>query len=85
MRSLLAQKVPAWHPLAERLMATGDAELIEGNTWGDRYWGVVDGTGENRLDKHLMQRRGALNACAGQGGEASRVSAVYGTRDRRMP
>ena len=29
--------------LAEMLLATGDAELIEGNNWGDCYWGRVDG------------------------------------------
>ena len=26
--------------LKERLLATGDAILIEGNTWHDRYWGI---------------------------------------------
>lgn len=35
--------------LADKLVATKDAELIEGNTWGDRIWGVCDGVGENRL------------------------------------
>ena len=34
--------------LADQLVATKDAELIEGNTWGDRIWGVCDGVGENR-------------------------------------
>lgn len=43
-------------------MATDDAELVEGNTWGDRYWGVVDGVGENRLGKLLMERRAELRA-----------------------
>src|SRR6185369_11148645 len=38
------------HPeLREKLLATGDAVLEEGNNWGDRIWGVVDGVGENRL------------------------------------
>lgn len=46
------------HPgLAEKLLSTGDAELIEGNTWGDRFWGVVDGVGENNLGKVLMKVR----------------------------
>jgi len=27
--------------LRQRLAATGDAVLIEGNTWGDDYWGAV--------------------------------------------
>lgn len=43
--------------LRAMLVATGDAELIEGNTWGDRVWGVCGGTGENRLGKMLMQIR----------------------------
>lgn len=44
------------------LLATGDAELIEGNTWGDRYWGVVDGVGENWLGRSLMLVRSELRA-----------------------
>lgn len=46
--------------IADKLIATGDAELIEGNTWGDRYWGVCDGIGENRLGKVLMAVRQVL-------------------------
>ncbi len=43
------------HPeLAAQLLATGDAELIEGNTWGDKYWGVCGGEGQNWLGKILM-------------------------------
>ncbi|MCY4584733.1 MAG: NADAR family protein [Bryobacterales bacterium] len=43
--------------LRRRLLATGDAELMEGNEWGDRYWGVCRGAGENRLGKILMRVR----------------------------
>lgn len=39
------------------LLATGNKILIEGNTWGDRYWGVYNGEGENHLGKLLMQVR----------------------------
>lgn len=39
------------------LLATGDAELVEGNTWGDIYWGICDGVGENQLGKALMSVR----------------------------
>lgn len=39
------------------LLATGSAELIEGNTWGDRFWGVCKGTGQNHLGKILMEIR----------------------------
>lgn len=48
--------------LAERLLATGDATLIEGNWWGDRFWGVCKGTGENHLGRLLMQVRSELKA-----------------------
>lgn len=37
-----------------RLRATGTALLVEGNTWGDRFWGVCDGQGENHLGRLLM-------------------------------
>ncbi len=43
--------------LRERLLATGDQTLIEGNTWGDTYWGVCRGVGLNNLGTLLMQVR----------------------------
>ena len=43
--------------LRRLLDATGNAELIEGNYWGDRFWGVCRGVGENRLGKILMRVR----------------------------
>jgi predicted NAD-dependent protein-ADP-ribosyltransferase YbiA (DUF1768 family) len=42
------------------LMQTGERQLIEGNTWGDTYWGVCDGEGENNLGKLIMQVRKEL-------------------------
>jgi ribA/ribD-fused uncharacterized protein len=56
MLLLLRQKftIPA---LRDALLATGDAELIEGNYWGDFYWGVCEGVGKNHLGKLLMQVR----------------------------
>ena len=48
--------------LAKLLLETGDEELIEGNTWGDRVWGQVDGVGENKLGKILMRIRKELSA-----------------------
>lgn len=56
MRSLLLRKFS--DPVLGRMLAsTGDAVLIEGNTWGDRYWGQVDGVGENHLGRLLMSVR----------------------------
>ena len=46
--------------LKEKLLATGDAELIEGNHWGDVIWGVCNGIGENNLGKLLMNIRNDL-------------------------
>lgn len=46
--------------LREKLLATGDDLLIEGNTWGDTFWGCVGGEGENHLGKILMKVRWEL-------------------------
>lgn len=46
--------------LREKLLATGDEILVEGNTWGDRIWGTVHGVGENRLGRILMRVRSEL-------------------------
>jgi len=43
--------------LRRKLLATAPAELIEGNWWGDRYWGVCQGVGENHLGRLLMKIR----------------------------
>lgn len=42
--------------LAEKLLATGNAMLVEGNRWNDTFWGVDarNGKGENYLGKILM-------------------------------
>lgn len=43
------------------LKLTENEELIEGNWWGDTYWGVCNGVGENHLGKILMKIRGEQN------------------------
>ena len=40
--------------LKKKLVDTGDDEIVEGNTWGDTYWGVCNGVGQNNLGKILM-------------------------------
>lgn len=42
------------------LLSTGTKELIEGNTWGDTFWGVCEGQGQNNLGKILMEVRDSL-------------------------
>lgn len=59
MREILRQKFTS-PALRAKLLATDDAELIEGNTWGDRFWGVCDGRGQNWLGQLLMQLRAQL-------------------------
>jgi predicted NAD-dependent protein-ADP-ribosyltransferase YbiA (DUF1768 family) len=63
MRDLLRQKFA--HPELRRLLlATGDAELVEGNTWGDRFWGVCAGRGQNHLGRLLMAIRAEIRTAA---------------------
>lgn len=52
--------------LEEKLLATENAELIEGNWWGDLFWGVYNGVGENWLGKLLMQIRTQLKQNQGE-------------------
>lgn len=58
MLDLLIQKytIPEYQ---QRLMATGEVLLSEGNYWNDRYWGVDlrTGKGENRLGQLIMKVR----------------------------
>lgn len=60
MQYLLAQKFAPGSHLAERLVATGNRVLEEGNTWGDTFWGVCNGRGENTLGRLLMAQRDRL-------------------------
>lgn len=46
--------------LKDKLIATGDEYLEEGNTWNDVYWGVCKGRGKNMLGKILMRVRSEL-------------------------
>lgn len=46
--------------IREKLLYTGDNELIEGNTWGDTFWGVCRGKGKNALGEILMSIRETL-------------------------
>ena len=47
--------------LKEKLLATDQCYLEEGNYWGDREWGTVDGVGNNKLGKILMRIRHELS------------------------
>ena len=43
--------------LATQLLDTKDEELVEGNDWGDKIWGKVNGEGQNLLGQILMETR----------------------------
>jgi ribA/ribD-fused uncharacterized protein len=56
MANLLRQKFEHAE-LRNRLLATGTRQLVEGNTWGDTFWGVCRGEGQNWLGRLLMEIR----------------------------
>lgn len=60
MIALLIAKFTQHRDLAEKLVATGDAYLVEGNWWGDTHWGVCKGVGENWLGRILMTIRSLM-------------------------
>lgn len=60
MRVVVTHKFTQNPELAEKLIETRDARLEEGNTWGDTFWGVCNGAGENRLGEILMEVRAQL-------------------------
>ena len=57
MTNLVERKFNDHPVLMTKLLDTGNGFLVEGNWWGDTYWGVCDGIGENNLGKILMSVR----------------------------
>lgn len=57
MTSIVTLKFTTHDDLTKALLATEDAHLEERNSWGDTYWGVYNGIGENHLGKILMEVR----------------------------
>jgi len=63
MREFVFQKFKEHLSLRIQLLATGEAELIEGNHWGDKFWGKTEdgfGGGSNYLGRILMEVRETL-------------------------
>ena len=60
MRWIVKEKFSQNPALSIMLVQTGTEELIEENTWGDRFWGICNGIGENNLGKILMEVRSSL-------------------------
>lgn len=59
MRTLIRAKFQH-RDLQRALLDTGDQKLIEGNAWGDTFWGFYNGEGMNTLGKILMEVRQSL-------------------------
>lgn len=61
MRAVLAAKFSD-PDLRAQLLSTGSVELVEENTWGDRFWGRSRGVGMNMLGQLLKELRESLRA-----------------------
>lgn len=57
MRWIISEKFKQNPELRMKLYRTRNFELIEGNTWGDTFWGVCNGKGRNWLGRILMEYR----------------------------
>lgn len=66
MEAIVERKFRTHPDLRVRLLATGTRELIEGNFWGDRFWGICGGQGRNELGKVLMRVRERLRSDSAQ-------------------
>ena len=62
MYEIVKAKFTQNNDLKEKLIATGNKYLEEGNTWGDKIWGTVNGKGQNNLGKILMRVRDELKS-----------------------
>lgn len=60
MEDLVRQKFTRYSDLRNKLLATGQKPLLEGNFWHDTFWGVYRGRGENHLGKIIMKVRDEL-------------------------
>lgn len=60
MLELLRQKFKKDSDWGNKLVATENQMIVEGNTWGDTFWGVCNGKGKNMLGKLLMQIRNEI-------------------------
>lgn len=62
MEEIVREKFTQNKELSQRLLDTGEKILVEGNNWGDVFWGIDmrTGKGENHLGKILMKIREEL-------------------------
>lgn len=81
MHEILMDKFERNAIIRQKLIDTGDQQLVEGNWWGDKIWGVClkTGQGQNKLGEALMTVRTHMQL---RYGEPKRVIAVIGTAGR---
>lgn len=60
MKEVVFEKFSKNHQLKQKLLATENRLLVEGNWWNDSTWGVSNGKGENHLGRILMEVRKTL-------------------------
>lgn len=61
MEKLVFSKFNQNYEIYDKLIKTYPKILIEGNTWGDRFWGICNHSGENMLGRILMKIRDELS------------------------
>ena len=65
MQNFVWQKYDFGNTLGAKLVNTGTCHIEEGNAWGDTFWGVCRGQGQNILGKLIMERRQLLQTVGG--------------------
>ncbi len=60
MSTLVYLKFKQNSDLMIKLLSTGDRAIIEGNNYGDTFWGVYNGKGSNKLGFILSNVRKIL-------------------------
>ena len=62
MRDVVSVKFDSNEVLRTKLIESDGMNLVEGNTWGDTYWGIdlASGEGSNHLGEILMEKRSSL-------------------------
>lgn len=64
MRDIVELKFTQNPQLRVKLLSTENAHLEEGNNWGDKIWGTVNGVGLNHLGNILMNVREQMRVIA---------------------
>jgi predicted NAD-dependent protein-ADP-ribosyltransferase YbiA (DUF1768 family) len=85
MEDLVRQKFSLYPTLREKLLATGEEELVEGNYWHDNFWGACSCRKCEGREKHNHLGRILMKVRSGLGGPTGGLPgyAVYGPKEAR--